>query len=144
MNEPERTPDVHNEMTGAVDGLVVQAGTVHGGIHVHHSPAPHPEPSGTTSGNTFGALVDALLAVPSVRDETSRRLVLSRMRPEIAQAVPHHQRARLHVIELVRTCLDYDGGLDDLVRVLRELEGAASIPVRRSADAVRALVDENR
>lgn len=138
MNEPERTPDVHNQVTGAVDGLVVQAGTVHGGIHVHHSPAPHPTPSG----DALGTLVDALLAVPSVRDETGRRLVLSMMRPEIAQAVPHHQRARLHVIELVRTCLDYDGGLDDLLRVLRELEGE-SIPVHRSEEAARALVEES-
>ncbi|MDX8031682.1 FxSxx-COOH system tetratricopeptide repeat protein [Lentzea sp. BCCO 10_0856] len=92
--------------------------------------------------DTFGAVVDALLTVPSVRDETSRRLVLSRMRPEIAQAVPHHRRARLHVVELVRTCLNYDDGLRDLLRVLRELEGE-SIPVRRSEEAMHALTEEN-
>jgi Effector-associated domain 2 len=138
VNEPEHTPDVSNQVTGGADGLVVQAGTIHGGVNFYGHTTPRPQ----QAGDTFGAVVDALLAVPSVRDETSRRLVLSRMRQEIAQAVPHHPRARLHVIELVRTCLDYDDGLGDLLRVLRELEGE-SIPVRRSAEAMRTLTEEN-
>ncbi|GGU50671.1 effector-associated domain 2-containing protein [Lentzea flava] len=139
MNEPEDTPDVSNHVTDAGDGLVLQAGTVHGGIHVYGAAAPRPGPS---TGDAFGALVDALLAVPSVRDEASRRLVLAGMRREIAEAVPHHDRARLHVVALVRTCLDYDDGLGDLLRVLRELEGE-SIPVRRSAEAVLLLTEES-
>jgi hypothetical protein len=143
VNEPEHTPDVHNKVTGNVDGFVVQAGTINGGVNYYGYRPPAPEQSGQSeqSGDAFGALVDALLAVPSVSDEPGRRLVLRMMRREIAQAVPHHQGARLHVIALVRTCLDYDDGLDDLLRVLRELEGE-SIPVRRSAEAARALVDQ--
>ena len=142
MNEPEHTPDVHNQAQGPVDGFLLQAGTVNGDIHYYdyRSPSPEqPEPP-EQSGDAFGALVDALLSAPSMSDEPSRRLVLSRMRREIAQAVPHHQGARLHVIALVRTCLDYDGGLDDLLRVLREAEGN-SIPMRRSAEAARVLVE---
>ncbi|MEU0877378.1 hypothetical protein ABZ345_02170 [Lentzea sp. NPDC005914] len=131
MNEPEHTA---NQVDGTVSGFVVQAGTVNGGIHYYGSAAPPPP----QSGDAFGALVDALLEVPSVRDEASRRLVLSRMRREIADAVPHHQRARLHVIELVSTCQNYDDGLADLLRVLRELEGD-SIAVRRSAQAAQSL-----
>lgn len=137
MTEPEEQTEVRNEMTGSAQN-VVQAGTVHGGIHVYGSAAPPPP---ADSGDAFTAVVDALLEVPSVRDEPGRRMVLSRLRREIAEAVPHHQRARLHVIELVRTCRDYDGGLDDLLRVLRELEGESN-PVRRSAQAIRALADD--
>jgi hypothetical protein len=140
VNEPEHTPDVRNKVTGNVDGFVVQAGTINGGVNYYGYRPPAPEQS-DQSGDAFGALVDALLAVPSVSDEPGRRLLLQRMRREIAQAVPHHQGARLHVIALVRTCLDYDGGLDDLLRVLRELEGD-SIRVRRSAEAAQALVDQ--
>ncbi|WP_330276152.1 hypothetical protein OG205_11310 [Lentzea sp. NBC_00516] len=138
MTEPEHTPGVGNEVTGLVTGLVLQAGTVNGGIHVHAPATSRTE----QSDDRFKALVDALLEVPSVRDESSRRLVLARMRREISEAVPHHQRARLHVIDLVRTCLDYDDGLGDLLHVLRELEGE-SIPVRRSEEAAQALAAEN-
>ncbi len=141
MNEPEHTPDVHNQAQGPVDGFLLQAGTVNGDINYYDYRRPSPEQP-EQPGDAFGALVDALLTVPSVRDEASRKLVLARMRREIADAVPHHQRTRLHVIELVRTCLDYDDGLGDLLRVLRELEGD-SIPVRRSEEAMRALPWEN-
>lgn len=141
MNEPEHTPDVHNKVTGNVDGFVVQAGTINGGVNYYNYRPPAPEPS-EKSGDALGALVDALLAVPSLGDEPGRRLVLRMMRREIAQAVPHHQGARLHVIEIVRTCLDYDDGLGDLLRVLRELEGE-SIPVRRSAEAIQALSEQD-
>ncbi len=135
MNEPEHTA---NSSDGTVSGFLLQAGTVHGGIHIHGPAAPPPP----RSGDAFGALVDALMEVPSVRDEPSRRLVLSRMRQEIAGAVRHHQGARMHVIEMVQTCLNYDDGLGDLLRVLRELEGDSN-PVRRSAQAAQALSDEN-
>ena len=139
MTEPEKPPDVRNEMAGSAHN-VVQVGTVHGGIHVYGTGT---EPRPANSGDAFTAVVDALLEVPSVRDEQTRGLVLSRMRREIAEAVPHQQRSRLHVIELVRTCQDYDGGLDDLLRVLRELEGESKA-VRRSAEAIRALADGTR
>lgn len=140
MNEPEHTPDVHNQAQGPVDGFLLQAGTVNGDINYYDYRRPSPEQP-EQSGDAFGALVDALLTMSSLSDEPSRRLVLSRLRREISQAVPHHQGARLHVIALVRTCLDYDGGLDDLLRVLREAEGN-SIPMRRSAEAAQALADQ--
>ncbi|HEX8868473.1 MAG TPA: hypothetical protein VF821_22635 [Lentzea sp.] len=141
MNEPEQ--HTANQANGPNSGFVLQAGTVHGGIHVHGSPTPAPAPSAPAPpGDALGALVDALLETRSLSDEPSRRTVLSMLRREIAQAVPHHQGARIQVIDLVRTCLNYDGGLDDLLRVLREVEGD-SIPVRRSAEAAQALTDEN-
>ena len=124
-----------NAMSGEVHGHLVQAGAIHGDVHLHSSP-PLPK-----TGDLVTDLVDALLTVPSIRDEPSRRTVLSRMRPEIADAVPHHQRARLHVFELVATCRNFAGGLDDLLRVLRELEGD-SIPVGHSVEAVRRLTGE--
>ncbi|MDX8029220.1 hypothetical protein SK803_03320 [Lentzea sp. BCCO 10_0856] len=121
-----------NDMSGEVHGDLVQAGVINGDVHLHSAP-PLP-----TTGDEVTDLVNALLTVPSIRDEPGRRTVLSRLRPEIGDAVPHHQRARLHVFELVRTCQDFEGGLADLLRVLRELEGD-SIPVRHSAEAVRRL-----
>jgi hypothetical protein len=135
MDMTDEPVESTNEMSGVVHGPLVQAGVIQGDVHVHSAP---PVP---TTGDALTDLVDTLLKVPSIRDEPSRRTVLSRMRPAIADAVPHHQRARLHVFELVRTCLDFEGGLADLLRVLRELEGD-SIPIRHSVDAVRRLTEE--
>lgn len=136
MHMTEEPAQSTNAMSGEVHGHLVQAGAIHGDVHLHSPPPPLP-----TTGDLVTDLVDALLSVPSIRDEPSRRTVLSRMRQEIADAVPHHQRARLHVFELVATCRNFEGGLDDLLRVLRELEGD-SIPLRHSVDAVRRLTEE--
>jgi hypothetical protein len=71
----------------------------------------------------FVALVEALLAVESVRNAESRRLLLRTFsRREIADAVPHQAEDRLHVIELARTCERYDGGLAELLAAVRFLE----------------------
>ncbi|GAB2813934.1 hypothetical protein GCM10027200_12290 [Lentzea nigeriaca] len=56
--------------------------------------------------------------------------------------MPHHDRARPHVVAVVRICLGYDDGLGDLLRVPRELEGK-SIPVRRSTEAALLLTEES-
>jgi len=68
-------------------------------------------------------LVEALLAIPLVADDQGRRQVISLLRPEIANAVPYFPVARLHVVSLVRTCGLYDGGLDELVGAVADLNG---------------------
>lgn len=82
----------------------------------------------------LAALVDALLEVPSVEDEVSRRKVLELLPAPVKGAVRYHPRARLHVFELVRTCRDYEHGLRYLFAALRTLEGD-SVPVRRAEGA---------
>ncbi|MEV4316813.1 hypothetical protein [Actinocrispum sp. NPDC049592] len=85
--------------------------------------------------------VDALLAIPTVRQESGRRLLLDHLRPEMANAVPYFPQTRHHVFSLVRTCMNYPGGLDELLAAIRELEGA-SIPVRRLDETVTRLLAE--
>ncbi|MCS7475780.1 hypothetical protein ACFFQW_24740 [Umezawaea endophytica] len=103
--------------------------------HVHQSSstgAPAGRPGGRAAGgrDAFGELVDALMEVDSIREDSARSVVLSLLPVRIAGAVPHHPRARLHVIGLLRTCLDHEDGLLELVAVLRELEGD-SLAMRR-------------
>lgn len=128
----------HRRKDTRSDANTVQADTINGGVHVY---ATMKAPPPVSTGNAFAELVSALLAVPCVRDEASRTLLLSLLRPDISSTVPHQPRARPQVIALVRTCQNYDGGLDDLLRVLAELEGE-SIPVRRAAKAVRVFEKE--
>ncbi|MCR6481676.1 hypothetical protein M8542_02490 [Amycolatopsis sp. OK19-0408] len=71
----------------------------------------------------FLALVNAMMAVPCLRDAESRRLLLEMFpRREIADQVPHQAQDRLHVIALARTCLRFDGGLDCLLDVVRTID----------------------
>lgn len=83
-------------------------------------------------------LVDALLEVPSVAEDDSRRVLLGQLRAEIRNSIAHHPRARMHVLNIVATCRNYDGGLDELVGAIGEVEGD-SLPVRRLREIVRGV-----
>ncbi|WP_103348477.1 hypothetical protein [Amycolatopsis sp. CA-128772] len=87
------------------------------------SAAPEPARVAHARNNLFPDLVEALLAVPCVRNPQSRRLLLEVFpRREIADVVPYHSEDRLHVIALARTCQRFDGGLPDLLTAVRTLE----------------------
>ena len=77
------------------------------------------------------ALFHALMAVPSLQREESRRLVLDLLPPAIASTVPHHPTAALHVGGLLMTCLEHRGGLDALRHALHVVEGEDSTPMRQ-------------
>jgi len=92
-------------------------------------------------GDQLNSLVDALMEVPSMADDVSRRAVLARLPRHIGSAIPYHPRARLHVFEIVRTCQDYENGVTALITALRSLEGD-SVPVLRAEVAARKWLDE--
>jgi Effector-associated domain 2 len=71
----------------------------------------------------YMALVDAVGAVPTMLNEDTRSLVVLRLRPTISGAIRHFPARRAHVMSIVRTCLDHDGGLADLLTVVRDIEG---------------------
>ena len=67
-------------------------------------------------------LVDELLAIPSVADESGRRRLIRILRPEISSAIPQRGAARGQVLEIINACLNYIGGLDELLTAVRTLE----------------------
>ncbi|PSL52846.1 hypothetical protein B0I31_111133 [Saccharothrix carnea] len=77
------------------------------------------------------ALFHALMEVPSLQREETRRLVLDLLPPVIAAAVPHHPNGALHVSGLLLTCLEHVDGLNALCHALRVMEGEDSTPMRR-------------
>lgn len=103
----------------------------------------HDEPGGTAkpvsrpaSTDKFTELVDALLAVPFMREPDGRQLLLDMIASDLAAAVPYHAQPRLHVIALVRTCLRYDGGLDGLLACVRTVD-PDSEPVRHLVTVIQ-------
>jgi hypothetical protein len=87
-------------------------------------------------------IVDALLDLPFVREVTGRSMLIDMLPPNIANAVPYHAMPRLHVFALVRTCLQYEHGLDSLIEAVRQLDGD-SRGVRRLEGIERLLLSDS-
>jgi len=93
---------------------------------------------------TFYSLVEALEAIPCFLNDDTRSLLVNELRPTIARAVRYSQQRRIHTINIVRTCLNYEGGLAEMLATIREIEGVVSTPLRRLAAVVRDLPPELR
>lgn len=88
---------------------------------------------------TFYALADALEAIPCLFSDLDRAAVISQLRPTIAGAIRYHPQRRIHLVNIIRTCLDYEGGLPELMMTVRDIEGPESIPLRRLLTVVKDL-----
>lgn len=84
-------------------------------------------------------LFDRLIAVPTITQEGSRQLVIAQLRPEMANAVPYFAQGRLHLLSLIKTCMNYPGGVEELVSAVRLVEGP-SIQGRQLDETVAELL----
>jgi hypothetical protein len=89
--------------------------------------------------SALAMLVDCLLAIPTIGQEAGRRLLIDHLRPEMANAVPYFAQSRHHVFSIVRTCMNYPSGVEELLSVVRLLEGD-SMSVRHLNDTVTELI----
>lgn len=81
-------------------------------------------------------LVEALLAMPVLQDDGGRQLLVSQLRPAIAGTVRYHPQPRMFMLSLVKTCEAHDGGLLELLELLRSFEGDDSPALRRLAELI--------
>jgi hypothetical protein len=82
--------------------------------------------------------VETVASLPTLRSATGRSAFIGMLRTDIALAVRHDQRARVHTFNLVQACLDREGGLRELLERLCELEGD-SHAMRRALELATAL-----
>lgn len=75
-------------------------------------------------------VVDDLMRIPRLRNERGRDQVLGALSLEIAGAVPRSGEARADLYAIVETCLDYAGGLQQLLQAIEGFVGE-SMAVRR-------------
>ncbi len=75
-------------------------------------------------------IVDALLDIERFRAERGRDQLVGALSADIAGAVPRAAEARADLYAIVRTCLDYPGGLQEFLQAVRGFVGG-SMAVRR-------------
>ena len=90
---------------------------------VKASARPGPAGPGGYSAEIVERLTDALLRVPAVADDDSRRMVLQMLPADFRLAIPYSRVPRIHVLGMVSTSWDYADGLGSLVRAVRLVEG---------------------
>ncbi|TMR40176.1 effector-associated domain 2-containing protein [Actinomadura geliboluensis] len=93
------------------------------GFEVPPGPAEVPLPA-------LFRVVDGLLEIPRLRAERGRDQVVAALSLEIAGAVPRSAEARADLFAIVQTCLDYSGGLQQLLQAIQGFVGE-SMAVRR-------------
>jgi hypothetical protein len=77
----------------------------------------------------FYEVVTALEDIECMRGEHTRSLVLDQLR--FAGMIRYFGSRRLHLVSILRTCCDFDGGVIELVRAIADIEPSDSLPLRR-------------
>lgn len=77
----------------------------------------------------FYEVVDALEALPCMQGEHTRALVVDNLR--FADAIRYFPNRRAHVTSILRTCLDFEHGVVDLVTAISNQEPSGSVPANR-------------
>jgi hypothetical protein len=77
----------------------------------------------------FYEVVDAIEAIPCMQGEHSRSLVVDQLR--FAGSVRYFANRRAHVTSILRTCLDFEDGVVQLVTAIAGQEPSGSLPVNR-------------
>ncbi len=85
-------------------------------------------------------IVNALLKFSNMSDRNERLVVLRQLSPKIFNNIRDASQSRLHVINIVETCLDYTEGMTELVEVLRDLEDDPnSIPMQALDEVLKEI-----
>jgi len=84
----------------------------------------YPSPIGLTelSFQDRSRLVERLLACPSIRDRGTREAILKQLRGEVSHAIERNATDRTDVFNIVNTCLNYAGGLQEFIEIVRFFE----------------------
>jgi hypothetical protein len=88
--------------------------------------------------NAILELVGAISKLPSMRGQQGRDHIVGLLSWQIASAIPRHPETRFDVLAIVRTCLEYAGGLAELVTLLQVIDGDACA-MRRVETIVAAI-----
>ena len=84
-------------------------------------------------------VVDDLMDIPGFRPERGRDQLVGALSAEIAGAAPRSWEARTDLYGIVKTCLDYPGGLQQFLQAVKGFVGE-SMAVRRLEQTIAQLL----
>jgi hypothetical protein len=82
-------------------------------------------------------VAEALYELPAMRSPEIRQEIISTLPVEVSSAIRRSAVAKVDLFNLVRTCLDHEGSLSMLVRVLARFEGPHSRPFQELSRIIR-------
>ncbi|TDC50261.1 hypothetical protein E1281_22140 [Actinomadura sp. KC345] len=85
-------------------------------------------------------MVDDMLRIPSLRDEGGRNRLVRALSPAIAGAVPRSGEARADLFGVLQTCLDYPGGLQQLLQAVQGFVGESMAVSRLEQTIAQSLL----
>jgi hypothetical protein len=83
-------------------------------------------------------VVEMLLAVPIMTTPEGREQVVGSLRPEVAVRIPRRSQAHLDTHSILRTCLDFPGGVGELLTALKAFAGDSE-PMRVLEETIDRL-----
>jgi hypothetical protein len=88
-------------------------------------------------------VVEMLLAIPIMTTPEGREQVVGSLRPEVAVRIPRRSQAQLDTHSILRTCLDFPGGLGELLTALKAFAGDSE-PMRALEETIERLSARRR
>jgi hypothetical protein len=77
----------------------------------------------------FFQVIEALEEIPCMRDERERSFVVDQL--HFSGTVRYFPSRRAHLTSILRTCLDFENGVVELVTAISDQESNGSLPMRR-------------
>lgn len=82
-----------------------------------------PQPARQLTMPEVTQLASLLLPCPAMQDTEARKTLLEMLPAQIFNSIRHHASNQVHVLNIVRTCNNFPGGLDALIEAVRFFDG---------------------
>ena len=86
--------------------------------------------------------MDGFLDLDVMADPIRRAGVVRQLRKGLATTISYDPSSRPHVVNIVTRCLDYPGGLAELMEAVKLYADPADPALLRAEDATRRLAEE--
>jgi len=67
-------------------------------------------------------LINCLLNCPTVQDNGARKALIRQLPEDISAVIEHHNNLKIHLYNIVDTCLNYPNGIEYLIAVILDIE----------------------
>ncbi len=89
------------------------------------------------------SLTNALLACPNISERERRNAIINDLPADIKHNITRNSNDKIEVNNLVKTCLNYEGGLQELIETLKYYEGETSESFQKVEKIIEEFADNS-